>query len=287
MSGGQQQTDTGGQQQQQASDWTAGLAADLKDVVAKNGFADPAAVVKAYAGLQPMIGADKIPLPKDGVWDDFAREKLGIPKDGAYKLNRPQLQEGMTWDENFEKAIVPVAHKLGLMPSQLQGLVEAYAAYQGVSHKTAAEALAKSQGEVTARLGEWQKSLKTEWGQAFDQNVAVAGRAVQHLGGEALVALMNMELKDGGLVGDHPDILRAFAKIGGQLGEAVLKTGQGGGQTMTPAQAEAEARKIMASPEYSSKDPKIREAAIAKVNELFGLQYDNTQDVRRVATIPG
>jgi hypothetical protein len=268
-------------------DWTSSFTPELKDIVAKNGFSDPAAVVKAYGAVLPLLGADKIALPKDGVWDDVARERLGIPKDGAYQVKRPELEQGMTWDETFEKAFLPVAHKLGFTPQQVQGLIDFYAAAQISQHKVGVEAGATREAELKTKFDGFQKELKTEWGQAYDERVALAGRALKHVGGDALIALMNEELKGGGMIGDNPAVLRAFAKLGEQLGESVLKTGAGGSQAMTPAQAETEARRIMATPEYTSKDPAIRNAAIEKVNKLFGLQYDNTQDVRRVATMPG
>lgn len=261
-------------------DWTAAFPADLKDVVQKNGFTDPASVVKAYAHALPLIGADKIPLPKDGVWDEHARTKLGIPSEPTgYKYERPKLPDGVAWDENFEKTAVAAMHKAGYTPSQVQAAINLYAAQVGGSHAQSAEAAAAAQQAVAAKTAEYQSTLKKEWGQAYEERVATAGRAVQHLGGQGLVDVMNMPMADGTLLGDNPEVMRAFSKIGAQLGEAVLKTGKAQG-AMTPAEASAKANEIMNSKDFTSPDEATRQKAIEEVNRLFAMQFDNSRDIR-------
>jgi hypothetical protein len=105
--------------------WIGQLAPELRQLVETKGYRSPADVVQAYAHAQRAIGAAKIPAPRDGVWDEVARERLGIPGEPAgYQLARPQLPEGVPYDEAFEQAALPVAHKLGLMPHQVQGLLD-------------------------------------------------------------------------------------------------------------------------------------------------------------------
>lgn len=272
--------DTANQNAQQTDAWVSSLTPELKELVTSKGYKTPADVVQAYAHAQRAIGVDRIPVPKDGVWDDVAREKLGIPKDPAgYKLAKPELPPGVVWDDKFEQAAMPVMHKLGLTPTQVNGLLELYAGQQVAQHKTLSEQTDTKAQELTASREAAISGLKAEWGQKYDQNLNFASRAVQHIGGEELVKVMN----ETGM-GDNPAMIKAFAKIGELLGEDVLKVGKSDG-VMTPAEAKAEAQKIMSSPEYTSRDPAVRAAAVEKVNKLYGMAFDNTVDIRRGAHV--
>lgn len=134
------------------NEWTASLAPALRQIIEADGHKTPADLAKAYAELQRTIGADKIALPKDGAWDDAARERLGIPKEAdGYKLKRPEnLPPGMTYDEDFERATLPVAHNLGLTPAQLQGLLDFYSAYAIDAYK--ADEMARRQEGVHSTM---------------------------------------------------------------------------------------------------------------------------------------
>ena len=245
----------------QGADWTASLTPDLKQLVDTKGYKSPADVVQAYAHAQKAIGADKIVLPKDGVWDDEARAKLGIPKDAAgYELKRPEMPAGVSYDENFEKAALPVAHKLGLTPVQLQGLMEFYAGYTG----QAVQGFAKS---ATDELAASQALLQKEWGQAYPQKVAQATRAVQHFGGDGLVKFLN----ESGM-GNNPELVKAFAKIGSMTAEDTIKLGKGASTfNLTPQEARAEATRIMGDRNgpYWKNDHPEHAMSVKRVNELF------------------
>lgn len=144
------------------AEWVSSLSPELRSLVQAKGYKTPADVVQAYAHAQRAIGADKIPMPKDGEWDDIARSKLGIPKvaDG-YKITRPELPAGLPYDEALEKAALPIAHKLGLTPHQVQGLIEFYAGHQTQSVQSM---LRGRQEEETLAINQ----LQQEWGGSYD-----------------------------------------------------------------------------------------------------------------------
>lgn len=231
------QTGTANQQQQQPAytppDWAKDATPELQAVLQAKGYKTPVDVLQAYDHAQRAIGADKIVLPKDGVWDADARQKLGIPAEAKdYKVTRPQMPDGVPYDEKFEAAMLPIAHKLGITPAQLNGLVEAVAQHRvgelqalGASGKEARE---KAEGD-----------LRREWGAAYDARVEQAKRAVEFAGGPEL----KQALDQLGL-GNHPSLIKAFAKIGSSMSEDKLKTGQGGSFAMTPAEAKAELAKM-------------------------------------------
>jgi hypothetical protein len=243
-------------------DWTSGLTPDLKQLVETKGYKSPADVVQAYAHAQRAIGADKIPLPKDGVWDDVARSKLGIPKSAeGYQLRRPDLPHGVAYDEAFEKAALPVAHKLGLTPQQVQGLLDFYAGHQGQAFQTA---LRGRSGEETQSIA----ALQQEWGGSYDAKVSAAARAARYFGGQGLVNFLN----ESGM-GNNTELVRTFAKIGSMMTEDTLKIGKSQGFSMTPDEARREANKLMASEAYTKRDHAEHAATVEHVQHLFEHAY--------------
>lgn len=246
------------------ADWLASLTPELKTVVEAKGYKTPADVVQAYAHAQKAIGADKILAPKDGVWDPSALEKLGVPKElTEYQkaLKRPEMPEGVKYDEQFEAAALPVLQAMGIPPGAAQKLLDLYAGNIAAQHTAASKA-------SEAAFAEGQAALKTEWGGAYDQKVTFASRAVLHIGGQELVDYMNTTGR-----GNDPMIVKAFAKVGEMLGEDTLKLGKSDGMRLTPAEALAEANKIMRSEDYSSADPTIRKLAVDKAQALFAQAY--------------
>lgn len=246
--------------------WTATLSPELRQIVEAKGYKTPADVVQAYAHAQRAIGLEKIPLPKDGVWDEVARAKLGIPREpGGYKLARPELPQGVNYDEAFEKAALPIAHKLGLTPAQVQGLLDFYAGHQAQSF----------QGVMRNRVEEETQSaglLRQEWGGAYDAKVAQAARAARYFGGQELIEFLNQSG-----VGNNPELVRAFAKIGSMMSEDSLKIGRAHGFSITPEEARREANKLMASPAYTNRDHPEHASSVEQVQQLFERAYEDLQ----------
>lgn len=244
------------------SDWASELSPELKAMVDAKGYKSPTDVVQAYAHAQRLIGAEKIPLPRNGEWDETAREKLGIPKTAdGYNLNRPELPEGISYDESFEKAALPVAHQLGLTPHQLQGLVDFYASHQAQSYQSAARSRTDEQALAI-------ESLRTEWGATYDTRLTQAARAARYFGGEALVTFLN----ESG-VGNNPDLIRAFAKAGVLLGEDNMKSGETQSTTLAPDEALHKARALMSKPGYATRNHPDHTHLVEQVRQLFEQAY--------------
>lgn len=248
----------------QSQDWTSTLTPDLKMLVEAKGYKSPADVVQAYAHAQRLIGVEKIPLPKDGVWDETAREKLGIPKAATeYELSRPEMPEGVLYDDAFEKAALPIAHKLGLTPTQVQGLLEFYAGHQTQTYQSTQRHRLDEQTMAT-------EDLKSEWGANYETKVSQAARAARYFGGEDLITMLN----DSGL-GNNPNLVRAFSKVGAMLSEDTLKVGAGQGLAMGPDEALRQARKLMSKPAYGKRDHPDHSSLVEKVQRLFEQAYRN------------
>jgi hypothetical protein len=242
----------------QTADWTSSLPEELKGVVTTKGFKTPADVLQSYVNAEKLIGADKILAPKDGKWDKAALSKLGVPESpDKYQIKRPTLPEGMAYDEAFEKAALTKAHELGLMPQQVQSLLDLYAAQQSTQMGRIAE-MQQQQQEATATM------LKQEWGNAYQAKLENAGKAMRMIGGDALAEAL---IETG--AGNHPEIVRAFAKIGDMLGEDRIRAGQPSGFNLTPEEARNEANRLMAHDGYLNKAHPEHAAIVQKVQALF------------------
>ena len=195
-----------------APDWTSGLADDLKSVVAAKGFRSPADLAAAYLKVDSEAAA-LLPPPKDGQWDDGARTKLGIPPTPAeYKIKRPELPDGLPYDETLEKAALPIAHKLGLMPGQVQGLIDFISAHRVAETKAALQT-------AQAQMAGAEEALRSEWGGAYERQVSLAARVAKRFGGDDLIGALN----ETGF-GNNPHLVRAFAKIAGLVAEDTMKS---------------------------------------------------------------
>lgn len=179
----------------------------------------------------------------------------------GYSLTRPGLPEGVSWDEAFEKAALPVAHSLGLTPQQLQGLAEFYAGHQAQSHQASSRS---RHDEQTMSID----ALKSDWGAGYDTKVAQAARAARYFGGETLISFLN----DSG-AGNNPDLVRAFAKIGALLSEDNLKSGDTQSLTLPPGEALRQARKLMGKPGYTKSGHPEHTSLVEKVQLLFEQAY--------------
>lgn len=176
----------------------------------------------------------------------------------AYELKRPDLPDGIPWDEGFEKAALPIAHGLGLSPQQLQGLVDFYAGHQAEAFAAAGRARQLEETRAT-------EALQAEWGTDYTVKLSQAARAARYFGGEDLVNLLN----ETGL-GNNPRLIRAFERAGALLGEDTLRGATGSStQAMAPTDAMRKARELMQKPGYLKREHPDHFDLVAEVNAMF------------------
>ncbi len=176
----------------------------------------------------------------------------------AYALKRPDLPQGIPWDEGFEKAALPIAHGLGLSPQQLQGLVDFYAGHQAEAFAAAGRARQLEETRAT-------EALRAEWGPDYTVKLSQAARAARYFGGDELVNLLN----ESGL-GNNPQLIRAFEKAGALLGEDSLKgAAESSGRSLAPADAMRKARELMQKPGYLKREHPDHFDLVAEVNAMF------------------
>jgi hypothetical protein len=204
------------------------LPDDLRMEPSLRNFTDPASLAKSYVHAQRMIGADKIPLPgKSATDEDWANVWA--------RLGRPQAPS--EYDVKFDG--IPFAD------SEIEGFRQS--AFEAGLNNRQVERMAKflqetvtgadaSRSEMTEKaVYAAEQELRQEFGQAFEQRMALAYNAATQLLGDASL-LDEVQLSDGRMLGDHPQVVRMFAKLAEQIGEDKL-LGETSELIMTPQEA--------------------------------------------------
>ena len=191
------------------------LPEDLRVEPSLRNFTDPASLAKSYVHAQRMIGADKIPLPgKSATDEDWANvwSRLGRPQaPSEYELKF----ENPIFADNELESFKQSAFEAGLNNRQVERMAKFL--------DEAVSGARSSRSEVTEKaVYEAEQELRQEFGQAFDQRMALAYNAATQLLGDASL-LDEVELSDGRMLGDHPQVVRMFAKLAEQIGDRVRR----------------------------------------------------------------
>jgi hypothetical protein len=174
-------------------------------------FTEIDALAKSYINATKMIGQDKVVIPTNNSteehWDEVYA-KLGRPE-SADKYALDAKSEVVNLDETAIKSFAEQSHKLGLNNKQAQGILEFY--------KNNMEGTAQqSKIDTETAQAQAEQQLRQEWGRDFEGKVKQAGAlAKANINPEVL----DMTLSNGTRLGDHPEIIKGFAKIAGMMQE--------------------------------------------------------------------
>jgi hypothetical protein len=203
------------------------LPEDLRNEPSLRTFTDPGALAKSYVNAQRMIGADKIALPGKSATPDEWREvynRLGAPTEASGY----EFDGDVPLEENYLNSFREHALNAGLRPSQANEMMNfVRSTIDGMNE-------GMSQSAEEARYA-GEQELRQEFGQAFEQRLELAQMAAKNLlGGTEMFD--NIQLSDGRMLGDHPDIIRMFSNLASQIGEDNL-AGETTELIMTPEEA--------------------------------------------------
>jgi hypothetical protein len=231
-------------------------------------FTEIDALAKSYINATKMIGQDKLVIPNNNSTDDQWNEvysKLGRPE-SADKYTLDSKSETVPMDEGAIKSFAEQSHKLGLNNKQAQGILEFY--------KNNMEGTAQ-QSKIDTETAQVQaeQQLRQEWGRDFEGKVKQAGAlAKANIDPEVL----DMQLQNGTRLGDHPEIIKGFAKIASMMSEDKI-LGTESENVNTTKDLESEIAAIMNNrdgPYYNNNHPDhdkmvqqvytLREMALAK-----------------------
>ena len=225
-------------------------------------------LARSYVNAQRLIGADKIPVPVNPTDEDLDNiyNRLGRPESvDGYEI----AVDGNIVTEDVAKSYADIAHKLRLTPDQANGIMDYYRsmASQASEMTTEAETQQRSQTEM---------ALRKEWGDDFDARIEDAGKIAQQFGGGEL---LEMQLADGTKVGNHPDFIKAFAKMA-EFRQSVTSedtvSDAPSSSMMTRQSAQQEIDAIMNDKSHVYWDRKNvigRQAAIERVQDLMGVLH--------------
>jgi hypothetical protein len=198
---------------------TAQPTSSWKDSISEEYRADPSiekfteidALAKSYINATKMIGQDKIVIPTKNssqeAWDE-AYAKLGRPE-SAEKYALDVKSDVVPFDDTAIKSFAEQSHKLGLNNKQAQGILEFYK-----NNMEGSAQQAKIDTETAQSQAE--QELRQEWGRDFEGKVKQAGAlAKANINPEVL----DMTLSNGTRLGDHPEIIKGFAKIANMMSE--------------------------------------------------------------------
>ncbi|MGS6298186.1 peptidase [Enterobacter hormaechei] len=191
----------------------------------------PAADVPAPAADPAKPEGDK---PQPGTEGDKPQEEK--PADGDKPADKPEEEqkqegapekyeftagEGVELDSDALKDFEPVARDLNLTNEQAQKLVDAYPKILAGVQQRQAEAWQKQ----TEGWAETVKADKEIGGDKLTANLSAAQRALDQFGTPELKEYLNAT----GL-GNHPDLVKTFVKIGKAMSEDGMVTGKESGQ---------------------------------------------------------
>jgi len=227
------------------SQWRAALPDELKAHPGLQKFKDVATLAKSYIAAEGAIGADKVVLPGRNATEEQRRTfftAIGCPEaPEKYELPK-ELPPDFKPDQAQATAFFKLAHEIGLTPAQAQRIVR---------FDVDRELAAKAGGATTLEQERTtsQAALRQQWGNAYDENVAMAKDAVRQLGGDELVKVL-----DETGIGNVPSMVKAFAQVGRYMREDQLI---GAGRAARFAMGPAEAKAAIAAKE---RDPEFRKA---------------------------
>ena len=194
-----------------AKTWKEAISEEFRNDPNIEKFTEIDALAKSYINATQMIGKDKVAVPNKNSTEEQWNEvfdKLGRPA-SADKYTLDVKSDVVPLNESDVKQFAQNAHKLGLSNKQAQGVLEFYKNNMETNAHQAKVDVETSQVQA-------EQELRKEWGRDFEANVKRAGAlAKANLNTE----ILDLELKNGMRVGDHPEMIKGFAKIANLLTE--------------------------------------------------------------------
>lgn len=169
----------------QAPGWISGLPDNLKTNEAFAGFKTVGEFAQSHLETQGKVKelegklATAIVRPGEGATDEEKaafREAMGIPDaPDKYEFERPQMPEGVEYNEALETWFRNIAHKHGLAGDTAKAM---YADYMQFGTAFVAEQAAQR----SKTLEDGMNKLKETWGNKYDENVATVKRVQEKMG---------------------------------------------------------------------------------------------------------
>lgn len=247
-----------------AISWLDGADETTVGYVQNKGWSDPKQVLDGYRNLEKLLGADKagngVVLPRldadakewAPIWDRMGRPPAA---DGYARLEgaNPELQNNM-----YGKF-----HELGLTKTQGEAVAN-WIAELGQQDSQ------QSEQQAQIQFQEEDMAVRSEWGAAYNQNLAQAQAAARGLGLDAETIDKMSEAMG------HRATLNLLQRIGSRMGEDTFVSGErteSFGNALTPGQAKAQIQSLMSDRDFTTRYMAGDAAARAKMESLHKFAY--------------
>lgn len=245
-----------------APSWRDGLDADIKDHPSLTNFKEPKDLAKSWVNAQKLIGKDKIPLPGKNAtpaeWDEVYN-RLGRPQSPeGYKIPEDYAAPELTSPEGRE-AYKSIAHKLGLLPQQAEGLYKWWA-------DQANGGLAQSNEQRAAIQKETETKLRKEFGFAYEQKINDAKKVLLQFNSKEEAEYLEANF------GNDPTLIKFLIRMGGKMSEDGI-VGKGESNFLSPDEAKAEIAKIRANPVYLQEGNPEQKLLVQRMRQLHTMAY--------------
>lgn len=262
---GEQQTTT------QANDnpLLASVSPDYADLIKTKGWTTADDVIASYSNMEKFAGkfsSRGVVIPDGDSPEEWGKiyDKLGRPEaPNGYDFTHINVNELGEPEKQMVDFVKDLGFKHGLSKKQLEGFVSEYDAKISEHEQSA---VGETQRSADKLIGE----LKGEWGNMWEQKVALARNAAKKFGieGDSLDALET----NAGFV----PMMKVLAELGESLSEDGFVVGAGEGQTIqTPKQAIQELKELQSDPDYldNRKNPNRHKILHEKARGLYKQAY--------------
>lgn len=227
-------------------------------------------LAKGHVHLSRMMG-NSVKIPGEDATDEERNDfytKLGRPETAdKYEYERPDMPEGMAYDESSETAFKQLAHDQGLTQKQVGSILDFY-------NKFALDSQIDQKLHMDEAYFKGEAALQKEWGmKGYDRNVSIAQRAMKEFGGPELEKLLSEDPR-----GSHPALIKAFYKMGLKSQEARPLDAEHDSSFLDVTSAKTEIENFnkpshkMYKAYWNKDDPKHAEA-VAYRDRLFDMAY--------------
>jgi hypothetical protein len=160
--------------------------------------------------------------PGEGASDEDVKAyqaAMGIPETSeGYKIERPELPDGLSYDEDLEKAALEVFHKAGMSQESAQMAMDFY-------NNMVVEAYKQMESDAEQARIDTKAQLEKDWGDEMKPRVKGAEQVIERFGSENF----KLRLEEKGLTYD-PEIYRTFDAIKQVISEdKLMPPAEGGG----------------------------------------------------------
>jgi len=198
--------------------WTESLDEDIRGEPSIASMKNIKGIVKTFIHAQRMVGRDKIVRPTESSseedWNEFYKAGGRPETPTEYGFTKPEDMPDEVWDEDGMKEVMEHFHKLGLSKKQAQAIFE----FNTNKINTILKAKVAQEELDTNKL---KDGLVSDWGPAYDQKLHLGNLAIQ----KATEGDDGLKERVVAKYGNDPDLIRAFANIGGKFAEdGVIET---------------------------------------------------------------